>query len=81
MTELRLQPEGVAVKKIVLWYSESTSILYAIKLIGKDGKKILQAGYSTGGCKSQETVLEEDERIIGLKGRAPNKAYANYCDF
>ncbi len=78
-----MQPAGAPVKRVVLWYRESDTILYKIELFGKDGSKLLETGFSTNGCKSHEIVLEEGERIIGVKSRtyASYPSYAYHCDF
>ncbi len=78
-----MQPAGADVKRIVLWYDESRAFLYKIELFGKDGTKLLETGYSTNGCKSHEIVLEEGERIIGVKSRtlADWLNHAYHCDF
>ncbi len=81
--EIRLQPAGVPVKRVVLWYEDARSLLYKIELYSKDGAKLLETGFNTDGCKSHEIVLEEGERIIGVKSRNLSgcPSYAYHCDF
>ncbi len=78
-----MQPAGVPVKRVVLWYDDSKALLYKIELFAKDGSKLLETGFSTIGCKSHEIVLEEGERIIGIKSRtlSSHRNYAYHCDF
>ncbi len=77
-----MQPSDVPVKRVLLWYEENRALLYKIELFGKDGSKLLETGYSSNGCKSHEIVLEEAERIIGVKSRtlASHPYGAYHCD-
>ncbi len=81
--EIFLQPAGVSVKRVVLWYEENKAFLYKIEMFGKDDLKLLETGFPTNGCKPHEIILEEGEKIIGVKSRTyPNcPNYAFHCDF
>ncbi len=48
LTEVRIQPEGVAVKKIIIWYHESDALLTGFQLFAIDGTKLFETGW-TGG--------------------------------
>jgi hypothetical protein len=42
--------------------------MWAFELFDKDGASLLKTGYkSLSDCKTQETILEDGERIIGIK--------------
>jgi hypothetical protein len=65
---LRIQPDPTAVKRIVLWYNAYT--LTGIQLFDKDGNKLLETSEKFFlKCKQTETILEEGERIVGIKAR------------
>ncbi len=83
LKEVRLQPVGVSVKRIVLWYRVSDALLYKIEMYAKDGSKILETGFNANGFRSHEIVLEDGERIIGIKSRTYSESptYAYHCDF
>ncbi len=44
LKETKIEPEGAQVKRAVVWYNPSTSLLTSIELFDKDGLKILEAG-------------------------------------
>ncbi len=83
LKEVRLQPAGAPVKRIVIWYRDSDALVWKIELFAKDGAKLLETGVSSNGYKSHEIVLEEGERIIGIKSRTHSTwpAFAYHCDF
>ncbi len=56
-------------------------MIYGFQLFAKDGTKLYETGYSLASCTSQETILEDGERIIGIRGRKGSDIYAFYYDF
>lgn len=66
---MRIEPAGRAVKRITLWYDSVDAQLVGIQLFDKDGLKLLETGWNFSSQKSLETVLKDDERIIGFKAR------------
>ncbi len=64
-----------------MWHY-SNSMLFAFELFSKDGASLLKTGYaSLEGCKTKETILEDDERIIGVKGRKYSDTISAFYDF
>ncbi len=79
-----MQPDGVAVKRIVIHHRESDGFLGGFELYAKDGTKLYKTVWnyaSNSKYTSQETILSEGERIIGIRGRKNNDSYAHYHDF
>ena len=56
-------------------------MMYGFQLFAKDGTKLYETGYSLSGSTSQETILEDGERIIGIRGRKYDDSNAYYYDF
>jgi hypothetical protein len=56
--------------------------MWAFELFDKDGASLLKTGYKDlSGCKTKVTILEDDERIIGVKARKASDTDAFYNDF
>jgi hypothetical protein len=56
--------------------------MWAFELLDKDGGSLLKTGYkSLSKCITQETILEDGERIIGIKGRTNSDTTALFNDF
>lgn len=69
LEELKITPSGTAVKRVVLWYDSADAQLVGIQLFDKEGQKLLETGWKMKGQKSHETILKDDERIIGFRAR------------
>ncbi len=64
-----------------MWHY-SDSMLYAFEFFSKDGASLLKTGFAIlVGCKTKETILEDDERIIGVKGRKNSDNNSAFYDF
>ncbi len=54
--------------------------MYGFQLFDKDGNKLFESAYkypfTTPGYKSTETILSEEERIIGFKSRKVDDTHA-----
>ncbi len=71
-------------RRIVLWYKEVDAVLTCIQLFDKNGVQILEVGYNAQlridhASKFKETILQDGERIIGVKSRL--HTYAQHHDF
>ncbi len=55
--------------------------MYGFQLFAKDGTKLYETGHTLAFSTSQETILEDGERIIGIRGRKGSDTYAYYHDF
>ena len=55
--------------------------MYGFQLFAKDGTKLYETGYPFSSYTSQETILEDGERIIGIRGRKNDDIYSYYHDF
>lgn len=73
LNELRIEPVGIQIRKVIIWYRESDGLLFGVSLFDSSGSKILETKRSFNEFKSQETILEENERIIGIKSRKDNE--------
>lgn len=54
------------------------------QLFAKDGTKLFETGWTGAfgnSFKPQETILQDNERIIGMKARNYGNGSANYDDF
>lgn len=63
---VKIEPQGAKVKRIVTWYNESSGYLDGLQFFDKDGKKLLQTLFNFEKFKSKETILADDEKIIGF---------------
>ena len=65
---------GKVIRKIEIWYYNQLvqNELYGLRLLDKDNNQMLSLG--TIGGNKKEILLEENERILGIKSisRAPN---------
>lgn len=52
-----------------------------IQLFDKEGTRLLQTGWDFKKQLSSETVLRDDERILGFKARSYSDTQAAYYDF
>jgi hypothetical protein len=62
-------------------HTNNDAYLYGFQLFAKDGTKLFESAYrhpynSPQNCKSTETILEDDERIIGFKSRKASDSHA-----
>lgn len=55
--------------------------LVGIQFFDKDNVKLLETGWKMKGQKSHETILKDDERIIGFRARKYSDTQAAYYDF
>ena len=70
--QVMIKKESGPVKRIVIWYDQHMALLRGIQLFDKEGEKLLETGCPKNQFKSQETILEDDERIVGFKARKQN---------
>ena len=63
-SEVRIQPVGAVVKKVIMW---GNSEFGGVQFFDKDGNKILEAGYIRE--QSREFVLGNGERLVGVKSK------------
>ena len=68
-------------QKVDFVESEGKPALRGIQLFDKDGGKLFETAYDFSKATVIETILEEDERIVGFYARTINKDYAEYFDF
>ncbi len=54
-------------KRIVIWYEDVH--LLGIQLFDRDGNKLLETLNAFNSINSHEVILEDNERIIGLKSK------------
>lgn len=57
------------------------ALLRGVQLFDAEGEKVFETGCAFGNFKFQETLLDDDERILGFKARRQNEAAAYYLDF
>ncbi len=83
LTEVRVQPVGVPVKRIVIHHRDSDGFLGGFELYAQDGTNLYKTvwGWGSQVFTSQETILQEGERITGIKGRKNSDTFAHYHDF
>jgi len=65
------------VRKIVVWFQKSNGFMICLHLLDKDGKKMGEFGWAEASRKAhpfEEYLLEEGERIVGIKCRAGTDA-------
>ncbi len=76
MKEVKIEPAGRAVKRVVVWYNQNNARLVGLRLFDKDNTMLLEAlGYNFNDQCQKEWVLQDGERIIGFKSRK----YSAYC--
>ena len=63
-------------KVVVGFYSNTDTSFYGIAFYDKQGKELLARGDISNPV---ETILDDDERIVGIASR--NEAYAEHHDF
>ncbi len=68
LTESRIEPADAQIKRIVTWY-DTNAIFWGIQFFDKNNNKLLQSKANVFLIKSycKETILDDDERIIGVK--------------
>ena len=81
-----IHPGNSVVKTVLIRYYSGTSYrgaLSGIKLLDKDKKIILKAGWwEPNGEHAIHTIeLEEDERIVGYRSGKRGETYARHYDF
>ncbi len=54
-------------------------LLYKVEFYNKNNDLLLKVGFD-GGDTSKEFILEDDERIIGVKSKLYSKTYALHYD-
>jgi hypothetical protein len=68
-----------------MWHYPGEAYLYGFQLFDKDGNKLFESAsrepYTNSNYKSTETILSEEERIIGFKSRKVNDRHAIHNDF
>ncbi len=72
---IKVEPAGSAIAKIIV-YSYKTCVSRGIKLFTQEGACVLQAGDFYGN-QPTEILLQEGERILGVKTRAEAAEYPN----
>ena len=88
LREVRLQPEGVPVNRIVI-HHRSDAYVAGFEFYAKDGTVLYKTAfdYAKSGhtFTTQETILQEGERIIGMRGAKYNNsdsyAWHNFLQF
>ena len=78
-TEVRINPADGIVKRVVMFTKAGNKLLWRIEFYDKTNQMILKAGFD-GGDISKEFVLEDDERIIGLKPKLYRTHQAAHYD-
>jgi hypothetical protein len=80
-----LIPDAVkSVRKITIWYQASNGFMVSIMLLDKDGVKLCEFGWAEASRKahpSKELLLEEGERIVGIKCRSGTDACQHDLQF
>ncbi len=64
------------ISKITIYYSDIHDYPYGYKFFSKTGECLLTAGTCTG--KTKDMMLQEGERIVGMKSRIHGNYY--HCD-
>lgn len=70
-TEVRINPVGAVVKRIVM---RGNYEFAGCQFFDRNGVKILEAGYMT--AESKEFILEDDERLIGVSSKLQALQYS-----
>jgi hypothetical protein len=52
-----------------MWYDPHMSVLRGLQFYDGESKLLAETSCSVAGYKSKETVLTEDERILGVRAR------------
>jgi hypothetical protein len=77
LTDLKLSnPESVA--KISIYYKDGKDYPFGYKFYNKAGDELLSMGTCDG--KSKDTILEEGERVVGMKSRLYSNSDPYHCD-
>lgn len=68
--EIQIKPVYCLVAKIHMWYFEPSGKLCGFQLFDREGTMILETPPSYfNGMKCKETLLAENERIVGFRSR------------
>ena len=80
---MKIEPVGRQIKRILIFYGTGNhSLLFGIHLFDKDGNEILKTAYDCSGKPSNERILADSERIVGIKSRKHSDAEpAAHYDF
>ena len=62
-------PDHATIRKVKMWGDDSDGEVSGIQFFDKDDNMILEAGYLLSYFVCREFVLEEGERLIGVKSR------------
>jgi hypothetical protein len=82
MQEIKINPVGRQIKRILTFYfTNDDPFLSGIYLFDKDGNEILKTPYDCRNRPSQETILAENERIVGFRSRKYKEQPAAHYDF
>ena len=77
MFETLITPVGAVIKTIKVFYGESNGLkfgLLGLQFFDLDNNSILVAGDVSDSLSVKEIILEEGERVVGVKSRL-NKGY------
>ena len=66
------------VAKIVVYQVDSNAFLHGFRFYSKSGEVLLEVGVCTS--PPTEFVLQEGERILGIKSRLNSPTYPYHCD-
>lgn len=72
MQETLIEPAGQVIKTIKVHYGEHNGLscgLFGVTFLNKEGQKLLEAGDLEKATTVKEIVLEDDERVVGVKSR------------
>lgn len=81
MKKIKIEKSRQDVKKIILWHSDDQ--LTGIQLFDAKDVKLLESSYKLSFLhhEKHEIILEEGERIVGMKSRKYNDSFAFHLDF
>lgn len=72
MFERLIKPAGAVIKTIRVFYGENNGLkygLFGLEFLDKDNSSILIAGDVSASLFVKEILLEDNERVIGVKSR------------
>ena len=78
-TDLYLKDLDAKVRRVVLWYNESSAYLDGIQMFDERNNLLLETLFAfKSKYKSKEYLLTEDERIIGFKSRKTSETNSQF---
>ena len=78
-TDLYLKDLDAKVRRVILWYNESSAYLDGIQMFDEKNNLLLETLFAfKSKYKSKEYLLTEDERIIGFKSRKTSETNSQF---